>query len=306
MDRRSFLRTGLAAGTGLGLAGCLGGSSGSEIVSVLSAGSLAVLFDETVGPAFESETGHSYRGEFHGSNTVMRMVTDEQKRPDVVVSADAYLLRDKLLPEYAAWDVGFASNAVGITYAEGTEIADRLDAGDPWYEVLLETDAEIARSDPDLDPLGYRTVQLFKLAERYYDVSNLTDRLTEKLVVDPDEAHLLAGVETADRAAAICYKNMAIDHGLPFVSLPAELDFSNPALADHYAQATYTTEDGETIQGTPVLYNATVPKSAERPELGRQFVAFLLSHPELLSDNGLVVSDRFPVENGDVPREVIP
>jgi hypothetical protein len=32
----------------------------------------------------------------------------------------------------------------------------------------------------------------------------------------------------------------------------------------------------------------------------------LLSHPELLSDNGLVVSDRFPVENGDVPREVIP
>ncbi len=306
MNRRGFLRSGAAIGAGTALAGCLGSASGSKSVSVLSAGSLAVLFDETVGPQFESETGDDYRGEFHGSTTVMRMVVEGQKRPDVVVSADASLLRDELEPEYATWDVGFASNAVGITYAEGTDLGERLSGETPWYEALLETDADVAMSDPELDPLGYRTVQLFHLASEYYAVPDLAARLTEKLIVDPAEAHLLAGIETGDRAAAVCYKNMAVDHGLPFVSLPDELDFSNPALADHYRQATYTTESGDTVRGTPILYNVTVPTDAPNPELGVRFVNFLLSHPDLLTDNGLVVTDRFPVENGDVPPEVMP
>ena len=59
---------------------------------------------------------------------------------------------------------------------------------------------------------------------------------------------VLAGVETGNRAGAFVYKNMAVDHGLPAVTLPDELNFSNPAYADRYAQATYTLEDGTTVE----------------------------------------------------------
>lgn len=303
MSRRDVLG-GLAGLGSTALAGCVAGGAGAR-ASVLSAGSLSVLFNETVGPAFESDTEYTYRGEFHGSKTVMRMVQDGQKYPDVVVSADAGLLRDEL-GDLAPWDVVFASNALVVTYNPETAVGKRLASGDPWYEVLREADAQIARSDPDLDPLGYRTEQLFELAEEFYDEDGLVEDLTTNTVVDPEEAHLLAGIETGERAAAVAYRNMAVDHDLPFVSLPQELDFSDPSLADHYASATYTMDDGTTVEGTPVLYNMTVPSVAESPSVGKRFVGFVLSRPDLLREGGLVVSEAFPDPHGPVPQEVIP
>lgn len=291
-----------------GLAGCSSvlGTDSESTVSVLSAGSLAVTFDEGIGPAFEEASGNDYRGEFHGSKTAVRMVMDGQKRPDVIVSADATLLREELRPSIASWDVVFASNAVVIVFNPDTDVGERLDAGDPWYRVLRTADSAIARSDPDLDPLGYRTVQLFALAEDYYDRPGLADALVEKLVVDPEEAHLLSAVETGQRAAAVAYENMAVDHDLPYRSLPAELDFSDPTLADHYASVEYTTEEGETIPGRPVLYNVTIPADAPNPEAAKSFVEFLLSNPDILRESGLVVTDALPREHGDVPVEVMP
>ena len=306
VSRRAFLAAG---GAGLAsLAGC-SGSTASQRVSVLAAGSLAVVFDDVVGPRFEEHTGSSFRGEYHGSNAVMRMVLEGQKRPDVIVSADHRLLREKLQQRAepkSDWDVVFASNSVGLTYAEGTGVAERIADGEPWYRALLETDTTIARSDPDLDPLGYRTVMMFELAEQYYDEPGLADALIERLQVDPEEAHMLAAVETGDRAAAITYKNMAIDHGLSFHSLPDELDFSKPSLADHYGSVSYTMEDGHTVEGKPILFAATVNTDADSPEMGRKFVGFLLENLDLLAENGLVVTDSFPVAHGPVPEAVLP
>ncbi|MEF8894050.1 extracellular solute-binding protein [Halodesulfurarchaeum sp.] len=300
--RRGFLSL---MGTGaLGaVAGCLGGETD---VSVLSAGSLASVLNSTVGPGFEADHEYGYRGEFHGSNAVMRMVLEEQKQPDVIVSADASLLRSRLPDSIAPWDVVFGSNALVIAYGPDTPIGERLEAGEPWYEVLRSADAEVARSDPDLDPLGYRAVQLFELAADYYGVDGLAADLAANLVIDPKEPHLLANIETGNRAAAIVYKNMAVDHELPYVELPDQLDFSNPEYTDYYAHATYTTEDGTTIEGTPVLYNSTVPSTAPDPEGGRAFVKYLLENPAMLSENGLVVNERFPHPHGPVPDEVLP
>ncbi|MEF8820901.1 MAG: extracellular solute-binding protein, partial [Halovenus sp.] len=300
-SRRTFL--GVLGSSVVVTAGCL---SEGEGVSVLSAGSLSIILGNTINTSFEEETGIPVQSEFHGSNAVMRFITSGQKSPDVVASADADLLREQLRPDYTTWDVVFASNAVGITYNPDTQLGQLLENETPWYRALREADSEIAMSDPDLDPLGYRTVQLFKLAEEYYDVDGLAQRLIDRLVIDPQEAHLLAGIETGDRAGAVCYRNMAVDHGLPFVSLPDELNFSNPEYADRYAQATYTTDEGTTIEGTPVLYNATVLTSADEPENGRQFLRYLLQNRALLRENGLVVDDRFPRTNGDVPEGVLP
>ncbi|MFB6109771.1 MAG: extracellular solute-binding protein [Halodesulfurarchaeum sp.] len=302
LTRRGFLAATGAAGLG-SVAGCL---SGGTDVSVLAAGSLVSLFQEAVGPAFERSHEYGYRGEFHGSNAVLRMVLERQKRPDVVVSADASLLRKRLPEELAPWDVVFASNALVIAYNPNTAVGRKLEAGKPWYAVLRRADAEIARADPDLDPLGYRAILMFKLAEARYGIEGLAGDLRENLVVDPQEAQLLAGVETGNRAAAIVYKNMAVEHDLPYVSLPDALNFSDPDLAEYYARVSYTTEDGTTVRGSPIRYNLTVPTTATHPEAGRTFAAFLLANPDLLRENGLIVDERFPQPNGPVPPEVLP
>ncbi|ELZ32894.1 extracellular solute-binding protein [Halorubrum tebenquichense] len=299
-SRRSVLAA-LAAGGGLGIAGCLGSD---EAVSILAAGSLAVLVDDHLGARFESETGIACRGEYYGTNAVMRMVTDGRKYPDVVVSADAGLLRDRLYDSHTAWDISFASNVVGIAYAPDTRFGERLEAGDPWYEVAREADpGALAISDPDLDPLGYRAIHAFRLAEREHELDGFAETVTDAAYQEPEEPQLLAGVETGNRAAAVVYRNMATDHGLPFQPFPEAYDFSDPDYADRYAEVSYTTDEGYTATGRPTVYNATVLESADSPDAGREFVRFLANADETLRENGFE-TDGFPSTHGDVPAEV--
>ncbi|MDZ7687653.1 MAG: extracellular solute-binding protein [Halobacteriales archaeon] len=300
MRRREFL-TAVGGVAGATASGCLGNSG---YVSVLSAGSLAVVLDDELGPSFERETGTAYRGEYHGSNTVMRMVEDGQKNPEVVVSADAGLLRDRLYDEHTDWDAVFASNSVGIAYDEGTRVGERLESGDAWYEVLRDADeGEVAISDPELDPLGYRAVQMFELTEEKHGLDGFRDEMLAKVYEEPEEPQLLAGVRSGTRAAAVAYENMAVDHGIPFHELPDDLNFSDPERADDYAEATYTTEDGTTFEGTPVLYNVTVLSDARRSDAGYEFVRYLLENRETLAEAGLSLPDVS--YNGEPPEEVV-
>lgn len=299
-SRRELL--GLVGAGGIaGIAGCLGGS---DTVSVLSAGSLARVL-ETIGEGFSAEHDAEFRGEFHGSNVVMQLIEDEVKKPDVAVSADVDLLRDRLYPAFASWDVVFAANEVGLAYNPDTELGARLEGPEPWYEVLRSAeDGAVAISDPELDPLGYRALQVLELAETEYGVDGLREAVSERAYREPDEPRLLTGVETGDRAVAISYRNMAVDRGLAFHELPDRINLSDPAAAEFYATATYTTEDGYTARGSPVSYNATVLDDADNPEAGREFVLYLLDNPTSLETNGLTVPDRLPLAAGATPEMI--
>jgi len=301
-SRREFLGL-VGSGCLVGAAGCLGSG---ESVTVLSAGSLATTFEDHVGPAFEAETGVAVSGEYHGSNAVMRMVEDGTKHPDVVVSADATLLRDRLIGEYTDWDVEFAANVLGVGYAPDTEFGEGMDGNEPWYELLLNSDeGDVVVSNPELDPLGYRAWQAFELAAREHGLDGFRAAAWDVVFQIAEEPQLLAGVEGGSRAGAVVYGNMAVDHDLPFYEFPPAYNFADPALADHYATATYTTEDGYTVEGRPILYNATVLDRARAPDAGRDLVAFLADSPDVLAGAGLSVPDALPRGTGPVPEGVL-
>ena len=307
VSRRTVLTATVAtAGVGFGgtIAGCLGRAS--ESVRLLAAGSLAHTFEAHVGPAFEDETGTEVHGEYYGANAVMRMVEDRTKHPDVIVSADATLLRDRLYSTATDWDVEFATNSVGIGFAEETPFGRRLEGGEPWYELIRDLDeGDLAIGDPNLDPLGYRAVQAFELAEREYGLDGFRDDVLELVYTEPDEPQILAGVESGSRAAALVYRNMAVDHDVPFFEFPDAYNFADPGLADHYATVEYTTdEEGYTAEGRPVLYNATVSDEADEPDAGRHLVQFLVDNPDVLVDAGVTVTEDLPRGIGDVPEEI--
>ena len=299
--RRGFIAT--IGGLGAGIAGCLASNTGS--VSVLSAGSLARTFEEYVGPAFEGETGISVRGEYYGANAALRMVEDRTKRPDVIVSADSSLLRDRLYGEFTDWDVEFATNSVGIGYSKETAFGRRLERDEPWYVLARETaDGDLAIGDPNLDPLGYRAVQAFELAENEHGLDGFRDEMMRLVYEEPEEPQLTAGVESGSRVGAVVYRNMAIDHDLPFSEFPDAYNFANTDLADHYATVEFTTDEGYTAEGRPVLYNVTVNDEASEPNAGHRLVQFLIDNPDLLADAGLTVGERLPRPFGDVPEEI--
>jgi molybdate/tungstate transport system substrate-binding protein len=305
-ERRLRRRTLMAIGGGVvgtSLAGCL---LQTDSVSVLAAGSLARTFESHVGPAFRDETDTRVDGEYFGTNAVMRMVEDRTKRPDVVVSADATLLRDRLYGDCTEWDVEFATNCLGIGYNDETTFGQRLEAGTPWYELARRTDeGDLSIGDPDLDPLGYRAVMAFELAEREHALDGFRDRMLEIVHEEPDEPAMMAAVETGARAGAVVYRNMAVDRGLPFVEFPDSYNFANPALAEQYATVAFTTdEEGYTARGRPIVYNATVPDFATNPEAGRRLVQFLVDNPGLLVDAGLTVPGVLPQRAGRLPEAV--
>ena len=298
-SRRAFLA---ALGSSVvGAAGCL---SDRESLSVLAAGSLAVAL-ETLGEEFATGRQTTVEGEYHGSTVVMQMIEDGTRHPDVTVSADVQMLRDRLYPEFASWDVVFAANELGLAYNPETQLGSRLEGDEPWYEVLRSADeGAIAMSEPELDPLGYRAVQMLELAEAYYGVEGLKREISERAYREPDEPRLLAGIETGDRAVAISYRNMAVDHGLPFYELPDKLNFSDPGLADYYRTVSYTTDDGYTARGSPMSYNATVLDGADNPDRGEAFVSFLLDSPDRLESLGLRVPGRLPRSHGTSPGSI--
>lgn len=292
-----------------GFAGCTTplAAGGPGSVSLLAAGSLARTFEDHVGPAFERQTGTVVYGEYYGSNAVMRLVEDGTEHPDVVVSADATLLRDRLYGEVTDWDVAFAANSLGVGYREGTAFGRALARGEPWYEAALDTDpGEVAIADPDLDPLGYRAVQAFELAAAEHGLEGFRAAMLERVYREPEEPQLLAGVETGSRAAGVVYRNMALDRGMPFREFPDTYNFSRASLADHYATVAYTTGDGYTARGRPILYNATVLEGADNPDAGRQLVQFLLDNRAVLAEAGLTVTGSLPRVAGDVPEAVGP
>ncbi|MFC6717272.1 substrate-binding domain-containing protein [Natrialbaceae archaeon GCM10025810] len=308
-DRRSFLATAGAVGAasvGVGLAGCLGSS---ERVSVLAAGSLAVVFEDAIGQTFEAETDAAYQGEYHGANAVMRMVEGGRKHPDVVVSADVDLLRDRLYPDHATWDVEFAANEVGIAYDPDTDLGERLEAGEPWYEVFADAgDDEIAISDPDLDPLGYRALHLFELAAEEHDLPDFREELLETVYREPNEPALLEGVDSGNRACAVAYRNMAVEHDVPFLELPDAYNFGNPdpEYESRYAEATYETDEGYETTGSPVIYNATVRRDCDNPDGGEAFVRHLLESSADLEERGFRVPAALPRSHDEVPEGVVP
>ncbi|MEF8801019.1 MAG: extracellular solute-binding protein [Halolamina sp.] len=241
--RRGALAAGLAGVGTLSVAGCLS-SSESSGVSVLAAGSLQVALEER----FRDQVDVDLTLEARGSAACARMVREGIRDPDVLALADPVLFTG-VAERYTA----FATNALVVAYnpeGAGGAIADAERAYDP----LLDADLQLGRTDPETDPLGYRTLFSLWLAEDHWG-RPYSDALDRSQILQ--ETALLSAFETGALDAAVAYRNMAVDHDVQFRELPMELNLSAPRFADEYASQSYETPDGQSVTGAPISYGAT-------------------------------------------------
>lgn len=296
-SRRGVI-AGMAAGAG-GIPGCLGtigpGDDIRDAVSLLAAGSLDHAIENGLRPAVDVKL-HS---EAHGSVDVARLVAEGTRDPDVVTVADVALFDGPLRPD---WHVEFATNAVVLAYNRDTSGGERIAnaADDRWYRPLLDGEVALGRTDPDLDPLGYRTLFVFDLATDHYGTGTaLRAAIPAREQIYP-ETQLVSGFETGAIDAAVTYRNMAVERGYDYVDLPPEIDLSEPALADHYGGVTYELPDGTTVSGGPVSYGSTLRRTS--PAAVDVFGTHTTG--EYLTDFGFAVPDDYPRYTGDVPQPI--
>lgn len=227
-----------------------------------------------------------------GSKDCARKISDLGKRCDIMLSADYKVIDNLLIPEWAAWNIKFASNEMAIVFTEKSKYAAEINK-DNWYKILLKEDVIMGRSDPESDPCGVRALMTMMLAEDYYNVPGLSKKMEEKNknYMRPKETDLIALLESKAIDYIFLYRSVAQQHKLKYLLLPDSVNLRNEALANYYGAVSVETtgkRPGEKIRetGAPMIYGLTIPKSCENEELALAFLEFFLQ-----SEGGMAIME---------------
>ena len=106
----------------------------------------------------------------------VRKITELNRTPDLLLLADADVFPRFLVPKYSSWFAEFARNRMVVAYTDRSTHAKDITAAN-WMKVLAGSDVEVGRTDPNLAPVGYRTLLMFELAEKHYRMPGLARSL---------------------------------------------------------------------------------------------------------------------------------
>ncbi len=226
-----------------------------------------------------------------GSTKMARMISELHKPADIMGSADFKVIDKTLIPEYAEWNVRFATNQLVLCYTDKSSFANEVNA-DNWYKILGRKGVIWGHSDPNLDPCGYRSLMVLQLAEKHYKATGLYDQLIAnrpKKNVRPKSVELVSLLKTGNMDYAWEYLSVAVQHDLKFIKLPDEINLGNYKYDADYKQAKVKVTGKKpgtwmTRTGKSCTYGITLLKDAKNPEAAVAFLEYLMS-----ADGGLKV-----------------
>jgi molybdate/tungstate transport system substrate-binding protein len=251
-----------------------------DTVVVYSAASLAMPLRSAL-DTFAHSTGAVIQQENGASLELARRITELHRIPDLILLADQEVFPQLLVPGATSWYARFARNRMVIAYTDRSRHASELTA-ESWRRILLQPDVLLGRTDPVLAPAGYRALLTYELAESYYKDAGLADRLaarTPPRLMRGNASELAALLTAGELDYIIDYESLARAVGLRHLTLPPEIDLGDAAHAADYARASVRIAHGrDTVvrTGAPILYGASVPRTAPHREAGARALAFLL------------------------------
>jgi molybdate/tungstate transport system substrate-binding protein len=240
------------------------GAFAQQTVTVLYAGSLVGLMEQSIGPAFKQQTGSEFLGHAGGSKGLATQMKEGSLRGDVFISADPKvnaLLSGAISGDQVKWYVTFAESPLVLGISSSNPFADQA-KGKPWYEVLMLPGVKIGRTDPAKDPKGALTVELLTKADK----PQLAKGVLEHSSVLPEET-LVKKIQAGELDVGFFYSVETTDAGLTAIDLPPGL--------------------------TPkAIYTLTIPQNAANPNGAEQFVSFLLGSKgsALMKEHGLTLT----------------
>lgn len=257
----------------------------APVVRVAYAGSMGVVMDRDLGPAFAKAHGAQYQGIGQGSYALARLIAGKQLVADAFVAITPGPMEVLKQAGFIAQAVPVASTRMVVVYSPKSRFAADFKAAaagrKAWYDVLREPGLRLGRTDPAVDPQGANALLTLRLAARYYRQPNLLEEVAGELQNPRQmfaETSLMSRLEAGQIDATLGYASAAFSHHLPVIDLPAEIDLAQPAMqAGWYAQASFVLPGGKKVEAQPLVFYAAVPANAAQPALGRAFVALLQS-----------------------------
>jgi molybdate/tungstate transport system substrate-binding protein len=268
-----------------------------EPVVVLHAGSLSVPFAEIEKVFEEKYQQYDVQREPSGSIAAARKVTDLGRAADVIGSADYKVIDTMLIPNHAKFNAHFATNEMVLTFTEKSKFAKEITSQN-WPDIFLREGVVVGHSNPNLDPCGYRALQVTMLAEKHYKKEGLYTKIfgygdhyeageenAKKVIVRPKETDLLGLLESNQYDYLYIYKSVADQHKLKYVTLPEEVSLKSVAHDAFYSTVSFNIDgkkpgEVEKQVGGAMVYGASVFENKNSPanKAGAvAFVNFLLS-----------------------------
>jgi molybdate/tungstate transport system substrate-binding protein len=231
-----------------------GKGAGKDTAVVFIAASLTNAIKPQL-DSFAAARGVTLLTESGGSMEHVRKLTELHRIPDVVILADDEVFPKHLAPNYTTWWADFARNRMVVAYTDRSKAATEITLSN-WHQILTRPGIEVGRADPNLAPVGYRTLTLFALAALRYGQPTLAQRLVENAPaknVRANAAELAALLEAGELDYIYEYESVARAQGFKYIVMPPE------------------------ITGRPVTYALAVPTKAPHRAAGEQLVEFFLS-----------------------------
>lgn len=269
--------------------GCSGGSGAgaARTVTVFNAGAIARPLRVALDSFARTDTPGNIlhvEQESAGSLETVRKITELGRTPDVVVLADTALFSQFLGAAIAGPVAPLGRTRMVLAYTPNSRFAKEISSAN-WYQILTRPGVETGRSDPTLDPGGYRALFVMQLAQRYYGVAGLAARLQAAAPsrnIRPKSADLVALLQTGNLDYAWEYEAVALSSGLHYVRLPAGIDLGEPADAEMYASARVVlpsrgSAPSMVLTGAPIVFGAATLKAAPHGAVGQRFITYMTS-----------------------------
>ena len=291
----------LAAAALLGAGGFAGtAAQAADVFRVAYAGSMGVVMDRFIGPAFARANNVEYQGIGQGSLGLARQLEGRLIQADVFLPITPGPIEIVKKAGLIGTAVPVASTQMVIAYSPQSRFVPEFEAAargsKPWYDVLRSPGLRFGRTDPATDPQGQNIIFTMLLAQNFHKQPGLAEQVLGGYQNPRQiftEASMLSRLEAGQLDASSGYLSAVRSHKLPYVTLPDEINLSNPDMEAQWyrtVQFAITLPSGKeaTLKTQPLVFYAAVLKDSRQPARAEKFVQFLQG-PEgqkLFSDNG--------------------
>jgi len=289
-----------------------------EVITVFQAGSLKIPFMQ-ISKAFENKyPKYLVKMENSGSIKAAKKIYEEGKTADVLASADYKVIDNLLIPKYAKFNVQFSTNEMVIAYTKKSKYAKEITEKN-WTEIFLREDVKIAHTNPNLDPCGYRSIFVTKLAEKFYNIPEFYNNLLgykefykeqnkNKIIVRNTESELLKLIQENKYDYLFIYKSVAKQHNLEHIILPKEISLKDNEHENFYKTVSFKVEGEKkglyiSKKAEAMIYAITIIQNDDLAKVKKgaiKFVNYVLSKEgqSIMYKNGQGVINPFLI-SGD-------
>jgi molybdate/tungstate transport system substrate-binding protein len=157
----------------------------ADVIRVAYAGSMGVVMDRFIGPAFAKANSVEFQGIGQGAYGLARQLEGRLLQADVFVPitpGPIHILREAGMIGPA---VPVASTQMVVAYSPKSKFVLDFEAAarsqKNWYDVLQTVGLRFGRTDPATDPQGQNIIFTMLLAETFYKQPGLANRNSRRL-----------------------------------------------------------------------------------------------------------------------------